>query len=248
MTISVKNFFHLDSSSDAIIYNKGSRPVLELPSSIAAVVNISQLEGKSPDESVTVAPGHELRKANRREIEAIKSVFKDYTTKDFAAWECRKIRKPQEKNAWTYTRLAEDKWRYYVIAFSGLNATIADIEQGLSIAPFELKIGFTLLKGFREKDDKHATLIFPPSRLFRYLRDVGDAMPFVNVSESDVATFQMLYTQIKSLNPSMANVKRAIEQILESRVLTESLSLALLGLFCRVGVNADSCAQEDRYD
>jgi hypothetical protein len=79
------------------------------------------------------------------------------------AWEC--INYSEHK----FESLPESQWRYFVIAFTGSNATIVEIERSLSIASCDIKIAFTLMKG-PFGDSNHPTLIFDPGRFFYLLQ------------------------------------------------------------------------------
>src|SRR5277367_6277721 len=128
------------------MYMKGARPALEVARSFSFVLNISELVDQDRrNATLAVAPGHDLRRANKAEIEAIKDVLTNQAAQtDWTEWQNGA---PVKKGKSTSRPLIpEDKWRYFVIAFEGSNSTVAEIERALCIAPFDVKIGFTLLQ------------------------------------------------------------------------------------------------------
>jgi hypothetical protein len=215
--------FVLETAKYASIYTPGVRPALELAESIAFVLNVSRL---SPDGTLALATGHDLRRANSEEIRAIKEVFRIFGGEETGiAWEC--INYSEHK----FESLPESQWRYFVIAFTGSNATIVEIERALSIASCDIKIAFTLMKG-PFGNSNHPTLIFDPGRFFYLLRGVREGhVPFEDVTASDAEDIRSLHNQLRLCEHSIVNIKRIIQQILDLEALSPRSTLPFLGYF-----------------
>lgn len=220
----VEDPFNLETAGHAITYPRGGRRILELGHGMAFVVNISRIAGESSGR-LDLASGHVLRRANKKEIKAVRDVCKDYGISHWSAWQCVRLEDGQ------YQNLPTEEWRYFVISFKGSNDTIVEIERALCIAPCEIKIGFTLLTGpFR--DIVAPTLVFDPGRLFHLLRSVGEQHPpFVEVTQSDVDQVEAVRGKIRGFDEAVISVKGLIQQMLDLEALPHQSSLLFLGYF-----------------
>jgi Apea-like HEPN len=212
----LKNGWH------AWIYEKGARPALEVGHNFSFVVNISRLVDQT---TLALAPGHELRRATKAEVAVIKDVLTNFTGD--TSWEVWQCGEPiREGNKITYRPLPEDQWHYFVVAFEGGNSTIAEIERALCIAPFELKIGFTLLdKLYRGP----GPLMYHPARLFSQLHGAqARTLPFLDLTSADLESIGLLLDQSRSCDE---NLKRTTAQLLELDALPYGSLLLFLGYF-----------------
>lgn len=220
--------FVLENASSAWIYTKGSRPALEVGHSFSFVLNVSRLVDYT---AFLVAPGHELRRAVKSEVMAIKDVL-TYVTADmhWSAWQGGE-RVATENGGTTRPTLPEDQWRFFVIAFEGSNSTIAEIERVLCIAPFELKIGFTLLNGVIPGKVR-PMLIYQPARLFSQLhRAQRGALPFLDLTSSEAGNLSLLLGQSSSWDEKVVNLRRVTEQMLDLDALPYGSQLLFLAYF-----------------
>jgi hypothetical protein len=225
-----------ENAKIAVIYMPGARPPLEVPHSFSFVLNVSELVDQGPDAAVALAPGHELRRATESEIGAIKDVLTNQAAE--TNWESWQNGGPVE-NGESISRplIPEDKWRYFVIAFEGSNSTVAEIERALCIAPFELKIGFTLLQEVFPGNIR-PMLIYHPARLFSLVRSLREeepfsetALPFLAVTRADIETVVLLHHQILASGENVENLKRFIAQMLDLDALPHKSPLLFLGYF-----------------
>jgi hypothetical protein len=107
------------------------------PENYAFVLNVSKLVEAL---SFTLAPGHQLRRANRVEITNIKQTLQ-------GVMDLRSPRLSWEYEAASYERLPEAEWRYFVISFpQSYGNTVTELEEVFSLAPLELRIGFTVVQ------------------------------------------------------------------------------------------------------
>lgn len=214
----------------ASIYAKGTRPALQVGHNFSFVLNISRFIDQAPDAVLTVAAGHELRRATEKEVVAIKDVLTSHTgeEKGFGAWQDGKAVTKDKKT--TYLQIPKDQWRYFVIAFESLTSTIVDLERTLCIAPIELKIGFTLLHEFGAGLEA-PTLVYHPGRLGSQVRAARDnKLPFFELTPSAVQDISVLHEQTGALDQNLS-LKRLIEQMLDLDALPYESPLLFLGYF-----------------
>jgi hypothetical protein len=220
--------FDLQNRTMASVYPKGGRPALDaVPRSFSFVLNVARLRNLSSNAAL-LAPGHKLRKATEVEIEAIRDVLTTIAAaSDFGPWQRGKPIVTGKKT--TYAKIPARQWRYFVIAFTGSNDTSSQIERTLSITPLELKIGFTLL---REAFPNAPMLIFSPARLFAQVqRAMHGKMPFLDVTAGDVRNIRLLNDQLQRYDFEPSNLKRLMEQMLDSDALPYDSPLRFLGYF-----------------
>lgn len=218
--------FDIKTAKHVSIYTPGNRPALELRHNFAFVLNVSRLVGNQ-SAGFALAPGTIIRRANKEEIVAAKDVCKDYGATDWSSWECDRSEDGK------YERLPESRWRYFVIAFTGLeHTTIAEIERTLTIATCDIKIGFTLMKGPLRHVTTHPTIVFYPSRLFHLLQGIGQReIPFVELAKSDAKSIRALRSKFQLHDNTILNEKEVIQQILDLEELPPQSPLQFLGYF-----------------
>jgi hypothetical protein len=218
---------YLSELSDyTIIYAPGVRPAIEVGHAFAFVLNVSEVDR----EVVSLAEGHQLRKATSSEVVAIKDVLtNNAAVTDWGAWQNGPLITSGTKT--TSEHLPESEWRYFVIAFDGSNSTIAEIEHSLCIAPFELKIAFTLMpEAFPTQ--KNPTLTYGPPRLFSQVRRMTlRILPTVKIAASEINAMVQLREQIRTHSNSTLNVQSFIRQILDLDGLPHESPLLFLGYF-----------------
>jgi hypothetical protein len=176
-----------------------------------------------------LAPGHELRKATQAEVLAIKEVLtKLAAITNWFRWEADPV-KEGTKTSWP--RIAEDRWRYFVITFEGSNATAAEIERTLCIAPSELKIGFTLMRrAFPSKITP--TLVYHGARLFTQAHAAANGhLPFLDITNSDVEAISALHYRIRAYDQATIDINRLMDQVLDLDALPCDAPLTFLGYF-----------------
>jgi hypothetical protein len=226
-----EHYLDLESTNDAVIYPKGNRPALEVRRSFSFVLNVGKLVDPPNGKVFSVAPGNELRRANRAEIAAIKDVLPDFAAQTtWGAWQ-NGAPIPMKDGGTTYAHIPEGQWRYFVISFDGSNSTSTQIERAFSIAPFELKIGFTLLReAFRGSGAP--TLIYHPARLFSQVKRLSDGeLPFIDVTQADVESIRLLADQVRTFSHPPLNLKQFLEQVLDLDTLPHRSRLLFLGYF-----------------
>lgn len=214
----------------ASIYAKGARPALEVEHNFSFVLNIARLADQAPDATLTLAPGHELRRATNKEVIAIKDVLTNHTGEPgFGAWQNGEALK--EGNKTTYSQIPKDQWRYFVIVFEDVTPTIVELERTLSIAPVELKIGFTLLHDWFPGKGLPA-LIYHSGRLGSQVRAAGaNKLPFFELTSAVVESIRFLHEQYRTCDQSLISTGRLVEQLLDLDALPFESPLLFLGYF-----------------
>jgi hypothetical protein len=220
----------LGNGTSAVIFPSGARPALELAHNFSFVLNASGLADPTPNATLTVAPGHEFRRASRAEVVAIKEMLTTYATA--TTWEVwQGGEKVVKGNRTGRSPLPEDQWRYFVIEFQGPNSTIIELERAFSIACFDLKIGFTLMPEiFRGK--KTPMLIFHPARLFSQVQCAyNEMLPFIEVTAAVVDNLILLHKQIQTSDQRFESLTRLTGQVLGLDALPSDSPLLFLGYF-----------------
>jgi hypothetical protein len=218
----------LDNRLSATIYPKGNRKALQVPHSFSFVLNISRLADHAA--SFQLASGHELRRANDVEIKAIKDVLPDFAAQTtWGAWQNGEPILEGDKT--TYAHIPEEEWRYFVISFDGSNSISSQIERSLCLAPFELKIGFTVLREVFRGSGAPA-LLYHPARLFAQVKRLAsDELPFIEMTPAAIETIKSLSDQIQKCDYPSLNLKRLLDQILDLDALPYDSPLLFLGYF-----------------
>jgi hypothetical protein len=214
----------------ASVYPKGQHPVLELPSNISFVLNVSRLSG-AHNGKLKLVEGHELRRATTPEIAAIKDVLGRYrATEDWTPWQAgRVIANPNGSTS--RARLPKKQWRYFVIGFEGSNKTVLEVERALCLLPQELKIGFTLLREVLVGTTA-PTLIYHAGRLFSELQALQNReLAFFPVSTKIAKHIDKLHGQVKNNDPSVIGIKGFTQELLELDSLPWRSRLLFLGYF-----------------
>jgi hypothetical protein len=138
---------------------EGVRAPDALPTNFAFVMNISGFVGA---QNFTLAAGHSLRRASAEEVSAIRGILQQMTgpvpVPASLPWEYRRAAGGQAE------LMPEADWRYFVIGFQGTNQTLLALEQAFSVAPLDLKIGFTVLRDIGARG-----LMWHAGRLFQLL-------------------------------------------------------------------------------
>ncbi len=173
----------------------------------AFVMNVS---GLAQESSYTLAPGHQLRRASAHEIRVVENTMSRMATQTQLML-----------NPWKQRRTASGQWepvpegdrRYFVIAFQGNNQIIEELAAVFSLAPLELKIGFTIVH-VPNTDRTGSGVILNTLRLFHLLEDASwGRLEFVEVTASDVAEFTTIHAQIQRHNHTLVDVNRYTREL-----------------------------------
>jgi len=188
------------------------------------IANISRLVDI---EVYTFAPGQELRRAKAEEIVMLRKKIEPFFPfpqelyRDL--WESR-----LSPNGQTYEALPEIDWRYFVIAFTGLNTTIENLISAFCLAPLELETIFTI------SYDRDAVIgiTWDTSRLLQTLK----RMPFnpdffQEVKWGDLEAIRNIYELLLCHDKNMINIKRATQKFVELKAIPQSSDLLFLGYF-----------------
>jgi len=223
--------FDLDGEMMAAIYPKRSYPVLSFGYSFSFVLNMS---GLVDHETFTLAPSHELRRANEAEIAAINDVLKPYTHDNWAPWEYDPV-KEHGSSGTKYHRRPAHQWRYFVVAFEGPNSTMIDVERAFCAASVELKIGFTLMQPIFEAKRRKTTVdavLHSPGRLFSQLQGATrGSLPFFELASADAHGLKTFIEQVQSSDETLIGIKRITRRALDLDALPSQSPLLFLGYF-----------------
>lgn len=206
----------------------------EEPSALnfAFVMNVSSLVGAS---SFTLAPGHELRRANDYERSTIDAALLEVgldLRRGLNPWKLRFTPGHVEK-------LPEADWRYFVIGFQETSPnpletirTLNELSAVFRVAPLELKIAITF--GITDGHSNSPCLwsMRHPSGLFHQLQGAELGwLEFVDVSASDVSEITAIHTQLRQHCNTLVDVKRYMRELEELQGLPTASPLLFLGYF-----------------
>jgi len=187
----------------------------------AFVTNVSQLDQAT---AFTLAPGHELRRANAAEITTIKDILSTQMPdlERLNPWEFRRGEEGK------FVSLPETEWKYFVIAFRGSNTTLADIEEALVLAPLELTIGFTAVQWGAARG-----LMIHHERLFQKLYAARRSLEqtLLNVTLQDVEEIVKILAQLKQHDNDLVPIKQITAGLADLEALPLHSPILFLGYF-----------------
>ena len=220
---------------------EGVRAPDELPDNYAFVANVSRLVGAA---RFALAPGHHLRRANATEAAEIRAILQRQPSPVITVpWEhSRPVGGPSQP-------LPEAEWRYFVVGFRGSNDTVAEIEEVFGLTTFELKIAFTVVTQMIGGRPCSGVLSHP-SRLFQLLEAaVWGRLPFLDITESEVAQIAEILGKLGQHDHSLVDVKRLARQLLDLEALPPTSPLRFLGYFATLeSLLTHRPNQSDPYD
>jgi len=180
--------------------------------------------------SFTLAPGHELRRATAEEI----TIIRDRLQLLGPGPDLRYLHLWEQQ--WPYESgplkpLPEAEWRYFVIAFSGSNATEAELERAFDLAPIELEAGFTVLN--HVLGTSQATgVMWLPGRLFHVLENArSNPSFFVDVSAADIEEIQNIHSHLQLHDHRLVDVQGLAIRLSQLKELSLNSPLRFLGYF-----------------
>lgn len=204
-----------------------NEPGIAQPENYAFVMNVWHLTDAA---CYTLAPGHELRRATAEEITVIKNIIRNPDSPFLP---------PRYQHLWEHRwphpggnieYLAESEWRYFVIAFRGLNSTLRQLEIAFDLALLELEVAFTVLTDLGGTAGRG--VIWNENRLFHVLNDDSHSHSFFrDVSASDIEAIQGIYAQLQNHDHRVVDITRQITQLGQLKGLPHSSPLRFLGYF-----------------
>src|SRR6266849_2023591 len=180
--------------------------------------------------SYTLSPGHELRRATADEVAVIKDTVKSLGPAP------QLLYRDLWEHRWPHSGgnielLPEAEWRYFVIAFKGSNATLAELESAFDLQPLEVEVGFTVV--YSEFGGAPVRgVIWHPGRLFHVLDNARyDDSFFVGVPASHIDELRIIHSQLQQHDHRLVDVKRLATQLSQLKGLPHGSPLRFLGYF-----------------
>ena len=193
----------------------------------AFVMNVNRLTDAT---HYALVQNHELRRAEPDEIAVIKGILDRVAIVPTLQW-LRPWERQWPHPGGTVQFLPEAEWRYFVIAFQGSNATVADLETAFDLSPLELEIGPTVIHDLLENQLAHG-LALHPGRLFHVLDSATrDDAFFLDVSLSDIETTRAILSLLREHDPRLVDIKRLATQLSHLKALPHDSPLRFLGYF-----------------
>jgi hypothetical protein len=182
-------------------------------------MNVSRLVGEN---SFTLAPDHELRRATFEETRDLKSLLE--TLMQFPKTFWWEYQLPLQG---TLVHMPEAEWRYFVIEFSGTNHVLCELDEAFTLARVGLELGFTLLRS--QAGGPFDGWTMNQGKLFHHLE--SRPLPFVDVSGSEVEQIRHLHERYVNHNNNLIDVKRLTRELMSMDTLPRTSPLRFLGYF-----------------
>ena len=198
----------------------------ETPESYAFVANIAGLPPGGPH---ILAPGHELRRASSEEIAVIRETALPLLPGPRAIYQHLWERRwPPERGL--VEVLPEAEWRYFVIAFTGSNVTVSDLEAAFDLTPLELEVVLTFL--LTDLGGGRRGIVWHGSRLFQVLQPAPFDMGFFReVLPGDLEAVRDIYSRLHAHDRGVIDVRRLAAQLGDLKTLPHQSPLCFLGYF-----------------
>jgi hypothetical protein len=211
----------------------------------AFVLNVKELVNTN---SVAIAPGYTLRKAQNTEIEYIKEFLKEngapYGT---GIWEDKSIASGK------IPKLPKKLWRYFVIEFENDDPNLDLLEATLAVAPCSLDIGFAKIKVNVRGVIRPACLYHAPS-LYQsisalYLASTERDKLLLSVGNAEGSHINNVFRLMAEHDHGILELTRVGELLLDLKDLPRFSPLQILGYFAILeSVLTHQPMPDDRYD
>lgn len=191
----------------------------------AFVMNVSRLVGA---DAFTLVAGHQLRRATAQEIAIIEQNMSGLVPT--LPYLLRNPWKTKLENAKVHV-LPPDEWRFFVIAFSGTNEKMVELEQAFVLAPGEIKVAFTCV-GFPGIPDGLPGAIWHPDRLLHALpASIGEQLAFIDIQAADIDEIADIHSRLQRSNSGSLDIKRYANELQSLQGLPQRSPLLFLGYF-----------------
>jgi hypothetical protein len=146
-----------------------------------------------------VIPGHFLQKPNHGELQRIKEKLQVYHT--FYPIDLTTLYETDEGPA----RLPENKWRYWIVKFRGINSEQMDLQVSCLLLRESLQpdMAFLAHKNFRN------AFSWSPASIFQYYGRMMIAPPPLTVTETELDEIRENYRMLKQIQSSWPAVYRS---------------------------------------
>ncbi|MGH9686608.1 MAG: hypothetical protein ACRD5K_05905 [Candidatus Acidiferrales bacterium] len=186
-------------------------------------MNIARLTDAT---SYTIAPGHELRRANADEIEFIKSTFERRILPHPFNWDASVWERPLDSSEGP---LPESEWRYFVMSRGENPPPFQEFQETFDLSPLELEAGIFAIP----MPDHGAGVGFVLPRVFQVLEENyrNDSF-FVDVSARDIDQMRAIHSQLcqwQGVGP--LDVRSLARQLSDLKCLPHRSQLRFLGYF-----------------
>lgn len=211
----------------------------------AFVLNVKELVNT---DSVAIAPGYTLRKAQKTEIEYIKEFLKENGTRyDTGIWEDKPIASGR------VPKLPKKLWRYFVIEFENDDPDLDLLRAALAMAPSSLDIGFAKIRVNNRGVIRPACLYHAPS-LYQsisalYLANTGRDKLLLSVGDAEGSHIKDVFRLMAGHDHGILELTRVGELLLDLKDLPHYSPLQILGYFAILeSVLTHQPRSDDRYE
>lgn len=227
--------------------NNCSAPNNELKKSFVFILNHINVEGKLP---IEVAPGHFFQRANDEQIKMIKErlpYFLPYF-RTTLPYEVTIVKTPGENQGsikYENIPLPKEKWKYFVISFTGSNTELQSIQFAASLLEHDVELGFMFLA---QSGVDGFGFGWSPQWLSSFFTDREFYEPAITVASDEINNIFDNYTQINNINPEFEHIKRALEKFNQLKSLPRNSELIIIVLFSIIESLITHCPSNKNID
>ena len=197
------------------------------------VLSLIEYDGALPFE---IIPNHFFDRVNQDQIKELNELNEAFTSKMHSPvpYEYDLIEKVEGTSKHqSYEHLPPEKWRYWVINFTGYNTELQRLEIAFELVPQEVRFGYSILH-----DEKMGEILgYNAARINSYL--LQSPIPrnrITRVSDDDLREIGQNYQYIKSCYDDQNSIWIALLRYHLLRTLPENSEIRLIGLFAVIEV------------
>lgn len=192
--------------------------------SFCFILNPLELSCELP---IEVIPNHFLQKANEEQIDLIKSRLAGFNTIELMEFHYQYDKVPAGGTGHTFKSISSEKWRYWVIAFTGANHEIGDLDIAAALLRDDFRLGFTFIYW-----EGHYVFGLNPEFVFNYFnkRLIGPDK-IVVLGEETIKELGQLYTLLKQRKTEWPDHYRTAQRFHYLKALPEHSEFAVIGYF-----------------
>ena len=189
--------------------------------SFAFVMNVSRF---TEFETLELAPGHHIRRANKEEIDEIRKMIESLgRIQPFSggAWESCWSADGSQKE-----KLEPERWRYFVIAFRGNNLTFHKLSNACILSSAEPDVGPMWFKSKMEGMGWHSERLIQSMDDAAFSRDY-----FIDLCKKDVEEIIEIHGRLSEHNHTIVDLDQVVNQLKDLKALPRKSDLRFLGYF-----------------
>ena len=185
-------------------------------------------------EGVEIVPNHRIVRAKGKQLEKIKELLQSFHAGPIVRYSPYEhffrpgpSGKPLDVECHPEI-LPQDKWRYWIIEFDGINSEIQKLQYACSLIPNDLEFGFYLT--FHEPYIGHGVCWDANSLHTFFNASFFGIIEPKKIEQSDLIQIGQIYQKIKQLAPEEQHIRRALSTYDQLRRLPRTSEMVVIGL------------------